>query len=90
LNDQPATTAPVGPMIMTSTAGEFVVSVAIVENAARRIHAGDEFTNDQTTNGNGWAHLTDPMAAAGTYQAQWDQPQSGVYCAAAAAFAVGP
>jgi hypothetical protein len=30
------------------------------------------------------------MAAAGTYQAQWDQPQSAVYCAAATAFQVGP
>jgi hypothetical protein len=30
------------------------------------------------------------MAAAATYQAQWDQPQSGVYCAASAAFQVGP
>jgi hypothetical protein len=89
-SDLPATTAPVGPMIATTTAGEFVVSVAIVENDAPRIHAGDEFTNDETTNGNGWAHLTDPMAAAGSYQAQWDQPQPGVYCAAAAAFQVGP
>jgi len=36
------------------------------------------------------AHLTDPRAPAGTYQAQWDQPRSGAYCASAAAFKVGP
>jgi hypothetical protein len=90
LNDQPASTTPLGPQIITSMAGEFVVSAAMVENVAARIHAGDEFTNDQTTNGNGWAHLADPMAAAGNHQAQWDQTQSGVYCATAAAFRVGP
>jgi hypothetical protein len=89
-SDQPASIAPLGPVITTSAAGEFVVSAAMVENIADRIHAGDEFTNDQTINGNGWAHLTDPMAAAGSYQAQWDQPQSGSYCAAAAAFRAGP
>lgn len=90
LNSQPESTAPLGPAITTRASGEFVVTAAMVENVATRIHAGDEFTNDQTTNGNGWAHLTDPMAAAGTYQAQWDQPASGLSCAAAAAFQVGP
>lgn len=90
LNDQPASTAPIGPTITTSTAGEFVVSAAMVENLAATIHAGNEFTNDQITNGNGWAHLTDPMAAAGDHRAQWDQPSAGSYCASAAAFQVGP
>jgi hypothetical protein len=89
-NDQPASTAPLGPAITTSTPGEFVVSAAIVENLAASIHAGNEFTNDQMTNGNGWAHLTAPMAAAGDYQAQWDQPRAGAYCAAVAAFRVAP
>ena len=90
LNDRPASTAPIGPTITTSTAGEFVVSAAMVENLAATIHAGNEFTNDQITNGNGWAHLTDPMAAAGDHRAQWDQPDAGTYCASAAAFRVGP
>lgn len=90
LDDQAASTAPLGPRITTRTAGEFVVSAAMVENLAASIHAGNGFTNDQITNGNGWAHLTDPMAAAGSYQAQWDQPQSGAYCAATASFLVGP
>lgn len=90
LNDRPASTAPIGPTITTSAAGEFVVSAAMVENLAATIHAGNEFTNDQITNGNGWAHLTDPMAEAGDHQAQWDQLVPGAYCASAAAFRVGP
>jgi hypothetical protein len=90
LNDQPESTAPLGPAITTRTPGEFVVSAAMVENLAPSIHAGNEFTNDQITNGNGWAHLSDPMAAAGDHQAQWDQPDAGAYCASAVAFRVGP
>jgi hypothetical protein len=90
LSDQPSTTAPRGPIITTSTAGEFVVSVAIVTNTVTSIAAGNEFTNDHTTNGNAWAHLTDPMAPAGAYQAQWNQPMRGTYCASAAAFKIAP
>jgi hypothetical protein len=90
VNDGPESAAPLGPAITTRAPGEFVVSAVVVENLAARIHAGNEFTNDQTTNGNGWAHLADPAAAAGTYQAQWDQSDDGAYYAAAAAFHVGP
>jgi hypothetical protein len=95
LNEQPETAMPLGPIITTSTAGEFVVSVAIVANEVSGIHPGNEFTNDHLANGNAWAHLTDPMAPAGTHQAQWDPPpppapSPGSYCASAAAFKVGP
>ena len=90
LNAQPATATPQGPRITTSTGGEFVVSVAIVANGVSGTSAGNEFTNDYRTKGNGWAHLTDPMAAAGSHQAQWDQTISGTYCASAAAFLAGP
>ena len=90
LQDEPASTTPVGPSITTSTDGEFVVSVAIADNEITRIHAGNAFTNDQLTFGNGWAHRTDPMARAGVDRAQWDQPQIGPYCASAAAFKLAP
>ena len=90
LDDQPATTTPLGPSIATSTAGEFVVSVAIVTNSVTGVVAGNAFTNDHTANGNAWAHLTDPMAPAGVYQAAWNQPLRGTYCASAAAFKVAP
>lgn len=90
LNDQAASSSPVGPPLTTSAAGDFVVAVALVNNMITGIHAGNEFTNDHGNFGNGWAHLTDPMAAAGVHQARWDQSQAGAYCASAAAFQVGP
>jgi hypothetical protein len=90
LDDRPRTGTPLGPAITTGGAGEFVVSIALVENNVTGTHAGNEFTNDQTTNGNGWAHLADPQAAAGPHQAQWDQMPSGAYCATAVAFRTGP
>ena len=90
LNDQPASSTTVGPMITTSAAGEFVVSVALAEHAITAIHAGNEFVNDHITRGNGWGHLADPHAAAGVHQAQWDQSPPGGACASAAAFRVGP
>lgn len=90
LNDQAASSTPVGPSITTSAAGEFVVAVALVNNMITGIHGGNEFTNDHGNFGNGWAHLTDSLAAAGVHQARWDQSQVGTYCASAAAFQTGP
>ncbi len=90
LSDQAATTTPSGAAITTTAAGDFVAAVAIVDNQITGIHAGNAFTNDRTTNGNGWAHLTSSSAPAGTYQAKWDQGTAGVYCAVSAAFFVGP
>jgi hypothetical protein len=90
LNDQPASALPVGPMITTSAAGEFVVSAVVVDNTITGIHAGNEFTNDRNNQGNGWGHLTDPRAPAGLHQAQWDQSPGGAYCASAASFQVAP
>ena len=82
--------APLGPPITTSTDGEFVVSAVAMETKARGIHGGNEFTNDQLTFGNGWAHLTDPHAKAGQHVAQWDQDSDGTYCGAGAAFRAAP
>jgi hypothetical protein len=90
LNDQSASDRPLGPKITTSAAGEFVVAVALVDHLITGIHAGNEFTNDQNNQGNGWGHLTDPQSAAGLHQAQWEQTPAGPYCSTAAAFQVGP
>lgn len=90
LSDQAATTLPAGASVTTAQPGELVISVAIVENQVSGIHQGNEFTNDRTAKGNGWAHLTSASAPAGPHQATWDQPMSGVYCAASAAFFTGP
>ena len=91
LDDQPTTTEPSGPSIKTATDGEFVkVPIAVVENVVSEIHSGNEFTNDRTTQGDGWAHLTDPHAPAGNHQAVWDTPTTGRYCATSVAFFTGP
>jgi hypothetical protein len=90
LDDQAATSTPVGPVITTAHAGEFVVSIAVVAKDITGIHAGNEFTNDRTANFNGWAHLTSNTAAAGAHQAEWNQLPSGTYCANAAAFVTAP
>ena len=90
LSAQSATTTPLGPPIVTTAPGDFVVSVAVVANGVSDVIAGNEFTNDHKTRGNGWAHLTDPAAPAGMHQAAWNQGTSGTYCANAAAFFVAP
>lgn len=64
LNEQISTTMPMGPSIVTTTPGEFIVSVAIVQNAVSHADSGD-FKNDSYANNNGWAHLINPMATKG-------------------------
>jgi len=90
LENQPQSTTPFGASITTSAAGEFVVSAIIVANAVTGVTMGSAFTNDLTTFGNGWAHLTSASSPAGTYQARWTQPDPGTSCATSAAFFAGP
>ena len=90
LDDRPESTTPVGASITTTTPGELVISIAIVANQVSGLNAGSAFTNDQTTFGNGWAHLTNNGAPVGTYTAQWDQPNIGDSCAASASFKLAP
>jgi hypothetical protein len=87
LDDGPSTNAPTGAAITTSVTGELVVSVTIVAHQVTT-PANTAFTTDHRTFGNGWAHLTDPAAPPGTYQAHWDQSNPGGFCASSAAFFV--
>lgn len=89
-NDGASSTAPTGAPVTTTAAGDFIVSTAIVANSVTGTTAGNEFTNDESPNGNGFAHLTAPRAPAGLHQARWDQPTTGVYCSSTAAFFVAP
>lgn len=89
-NDGASSTTPAGAPVTTTAAGDFIVSAAIVSNTVTGTVAGNEFTNDETPNGNGFAHLTAPRAPAALYQARWDQPTAGAYCSSTAAFFVGP
>jgi hypothetical protein len=77
-----------GPAVTTSQAGDFVVSILFANSAKfTSISAGNAFTDDFTTNGNGWAHLTSSISPAGTYQASWYTPAtSGAYAASTVAF----
>ena len=90
LDNQATSTTPLGAAITTAQDRELVIATIIVQNQVSGIHAGSLFTNDQTALGNGWAHITSNNAAAGTYQAQWDQPTTGPSCAVSAAFFIGP
>jgi hypothetical protein len=77
-----------GPAVTTSQAGDFVISVLFANVADfASITTGNDFTDDFTTNGNGWAHLTSNSAAAGAQQASWyTASPTGVYCASTVAF----
>jgi len=77
-----------GPAVITTQAGDFIVSILFAVDATiSGMSTGNEFTNDFTTNGNGWAHITSNSIPAGTHQASWftSTPQ-GVYCASTVAF----
>lgn len=77
-----------GPAVITTQAGDFIVSILFAVDATiSGISTGNEFTNDFTTNGNGWAHITSNSVPAGTHQASWftSTPQ-GNYCASTVAF----
>lgn len=77
-----------GPAVTTSEAGDFVISVLFANSSDfSGISSGNDFTDDFTTFGNGWAHLTSNSAPAGSYQASWSTSSpAGVYCASTAAF----
>lgn len=88
VDDQATSNQPLGATATTTEPGQFVVSIAIVANVVSGLVNDDVFTNDETTFGNGWAHLTADDAPPGDYQAQWNQPQTGTSCATSAVFRV--
>jgi|SRR5579871_575637 len=77
-----------GPAVTTTQTGDFIISVLFANTASfTAISSGNEFTDDFTTFGNGWAHITSSSAAAGTHQASWyTSAPAGSYCASTVAF----
>jgi hypothetical protein len=88
LDNQATTNTPDGAPITTTTTGEFVVSIVIVQFAVGAI-ASAAFTNDENVFMNGWAHLTSNTAPPNTYTAEWNST-TGVYCASSVAFRANP
>jgi hypothetical protein len=77
-----------GPAVTTTQVGDFIVSVLFAPVATfTGISSGNEFTDDFTTDGDGWAHITSTSATAGTHQASWfTAAPAGKYCASTVAF----
>jgi hypothetical protein len=77
-----------GPAVTTTQANDFIVSILFaMDTNIISISSGNDFTDDFTTWGNGWAHITSSSIPPGTYQASWftSTPQ-GIYCASTVAF----
>jgi hypothetical protein len=89
-NDQPTSPAPNAPAITTARPGEVAIAVLQTIGTVSGVTSGSEFTNDELTYMNGWAHLTDPLAPAGVHVAQWHAGTAGVYSGSVVAFAMGP
>ena len=87
LSNQAASPTPVAPTITTQCPNEIVIAAVVSAATVNGIAGGNEFTNDANTNNNGWAHITDPHAPAGTHTAEWTSAGAS-YCSAAAAFIV--
>jgi hypothetical protein len=78
-----------GPAVNTTQVSDFIVSVLFAGAVNfTSISTGNEFTDDFTSNGNGWAHITSTAATAGTHQASWYTPSMlvGKYCSSTVAF----
>ena len=78
-----------GPAVTTKVAGDFILSIMYAGGVSfSGISSGNEFTDDFTTNGRGWAHITSSSATAGTHQASWvtTNALAGRYCSSTVAF----
>jgi Divergent InlB B-repeat domain len=77
-----------GAAVTTSQSGDFVVAILFASSSKfSAMTTGNSFTDDFTTNGNGWAHLTSNTASAGTYQPSWYSALTGGgYATSTAAF----
>lgn len=90
LDDQAATTTATGPELTATVDRQFVLSVVVVEHSVGDLINGGVFTNEPATTGTGRGHVSSRLAPAGTYQASWNQPTAGTFCASSAAFFASP
>jgi hypothetical protein len=81
-----------GPAVTTTQAGDFIVAdMFAVSTNLTSMSSGNAFTDDFTTDGNGWAHITSNSTSAGTYQPSWyTASPAGGFCASTVAFKLNP
>ena len=81
-----------GAAVTTTGTGDFVVSVIFAPTTTfSGITSGNDFTNDFTTGGNGWAHITSDSSSPGTQQASWSTSSAvGKYLSSTVAFFEAP
>jgi hypothetical protein len=82
LNSQPATTAPLGASVATTSPTEVVIGVANVQGAVTG--SENSFTLDSTASGEGWAHLITSIS--GSYAPQWTTSTSGTFSSSTVSF----
>jgi len=87
VDDQAASTTPLGAAVTTSQAGDFIASIGESAGSISAIHAGNEFTSDQLQSGNSYSSITSTSATAGSHQAQWDSTNS-IYSSVTASFKI--
>ena len=82
LNSQPATAAPLGASVATTSAVEVVIGVANVQGTVTG--SENSFTLDSTASGEGWVHLI--TSTSGTNTPQWTTSTSGTFCSSTVSF----
>jgi len=84
LNNQAATSTPLGAAITTSSASEVIISAVNSNNAITGISSGNAFTGDSIIVWGGWAHLL--TTSAGSYGAEWNESSPGTYSSSTVSF----
>lgn len=83
VNSGAASTTPVGGAVTTTDPNDYATGFIFTATSVTAMHAGDEFTIGDISNGNASADLI--ATATNTYSPQWDQA-SGVFCSSTVAF----
>ncbi len=91
VSSQTATTTPLGAAVTTTAVGDFIVANVNVANSITGIHAGNEFTwDDSVKQFTAGSHITSASATAASHQPQWDESPSGAFCGSTASFFITP
>jgi hypothetical protein len=84
LSSQAATLTPTGAPVTITSPNEVVITLADVDHSLTGLFAGNQFVNDSLLYGNGWGHYI--SSSTGTYYAEWNQNNAGMYASSTASF----